>query len=179
MTPEQERNDLLEIIDDRHGSQAIIVASQLPIDKWHAKIGDPATADAILDRLFHNAHRIVLQGARNLFQEDRTQGQAQFKSSVGSFSRPLAHAAVITMTGPRTALHALQQRVDKGQPESPREDRCGGRADPWLAARVPLLPLAVQGRALPLLRAARAAQVPRGHRGETPDPDRREGSDGA
>ena len=63
MTQEQERNDLLEIIDDRHGARSTIVASQLPIDKWHAKIGDPTIADAILDRLFHNAHRIVLQGA--------------------------------------------------------------------------------------------------------------------
>jgi len=63
MTQEQERNDLLEIIDDRHGTRSTIVASQLPIDKWHAKIGDPTIADAILDRLFHNAHRIVLKGA--------------------------------------------------------------------------------------------------------------------
>jgi DNA replication protein DnaC len=45
---------LLEIIDDRHGSRSTIVASQLPIDKWHARIGDPTIADAILDRLFHN-----------------------------------------------------------------------------------------------------------------------------
>lgn len=62
-TQEQERNDLLEIIDDRHASRSTIVASQIPIDKWHAKIGDPSVADAILDRLFHNAHRLVLKGA--------------------------------------------------------------------------------------------------------------------
>ncbi|MFN8626842.1 MAG: ATP-binding protein [Candidatus Binatia bacterium] len=54
MTQEQERNDLLEIIDDY--ARSTIVASQLPIDQWHAKIGDPTIADAILDRLFHNAH---------------------------------------------------------------------------------------------------------------------------
>jgi DNA replication protein DnaC len=63
ITQEQERNDLLEIIDDRHGARSTIVASQLPIDKWHAKIGDPTIADAILDRLSHNAHRVVLKGA--------------------------------------------------------------------------------------------------------------------
>jgi len=62
-TQEQERNDLLEIMDDRHGTRSTIVASQLPIDKWHASIGEPTIADAILDRLFHNAHRIVLKGA--------------------------------------------------------------------------------------------------------------------
>ena len=62
-TQEQERNDLLEIIDDRHASRSTIVASQIPIDKWHARIGDPSVADAILDRLFHNAHRLVLKGA--------------------------------------------------------------------------------------------------------------------
>ena len=62
VTQEQERNDLLEIMDDRHGARSTIVASQLPIDKWHARIGDPTIADAILDRLFHDAHRIVLKG---------------------------------------------------------------------------------------------------------------------
>ena len=62
-TQEQERNDLLEIMDDRHGTRSTLVASQLPIDKWHASIGEPTIADAILDRLFHNAHRIVLKGA--------------------------------------------------------------------------------------------------------------------
>ena len=54
---------MLEIIDDRHGARSTVVASQLPIDKWHARIGDPTVADAILDRLFHNAHRIVLKGS--------------------------------------------------------------------------------------------------------------------
>ena len=62
MTQEQERNDLLEIIDDRHAARSTVVASQLPIDKWHAKIGDPTIADAILDRLLHGAHRIELRG---------------------------------------------------------------------------------------------------------------------
>jgi len=59
---EPERRDLLEIIDDRHGSRSTIVASQLPVEKWHDHIGDPTIADALCDRLLHNAHRVVLKG---------------------------------------------------------------------------------------------------------------------
>ena len=57
-----ERRDLLEVIEDRHGASSTIVTSQLPIDNWHEHIGDPTIADAILDRLIHNAHRINLKG---------------------------------------------------------------------------------------------------------------------
>lgn len=56
------RNDLLEILDDRHGSRSTIVTSQLPVTEWYATIGDATLADAILDRVVHNAHRIVLTG---------------------------------------------------------------------------------------------------------------------
>jgi len=57
-----ERRDLLEIIEDRHGNASTIITSQLPIDNWHEQIGDPTIADAILDRLIHNAHKINLKG---------------------------------------------------------------------------------------------------------------------
>ena len=57
-----QRRDLLELIDDRHGQAATIVTSQLPVEHWHDVIGDPTLADAILDRLVHNAYRIVLKG---------------------------------------------------------------------------------------------------------------------
>jgi DNA replication protein DnaC len=57
-----ERHDLLEILEDRVGTRSTIIASQLPTDKWHDHLGDPTLADAILDRLIHNAHRIVLKG---------------------------------------------------------------------------------------------------------------------
>lgn len=56
------RQELLELIDDRSGSSAILITSQLPVDKWHDYIGDPTIADAILDRLAHSAHRIELRG---------------------------------------------------------------------------------------------------------------------
>lgn len=61
MKPEQLR-DLLEILEDRHGLRSTLVTSQLPIKKWHEYLGDPTLADAILDRLIHNAHRINLDG---------------------------------------------------------------------------------------------------------------------
>jgi DNA replication protein DnaC len=57
-----ERRDLLEILEDRHGRGSTIVTSQLPIAHWHEAIGDPTLADAILDRLVHNAHRLPLAG---------------------------------------------------------------------------------------------------------------------
>jgi len=57
-----QRNDLLEIMDDRHGQTSTAVISQLPTDQWYASIGDNTLADAILDRLMHNAHRLVLKG---------------------------------------------------------------------------------------------------------------------
>jgi DNA replication protein DnaC len=54
--------DLLEIVDDRHGRGSTIVTSQLPIEHWHELIPNPTIADAILDRLVHNAHRLILNG---------------------------------------------------------------------------------------------------------------------
>ena len=57
-----QRRDLMEIIDDRHDRGSIILASQLPVDRWHATIGDPTYADAILDRIVHNAIRLPLKG---------------------------------------------------------------------------------------------------------------------
>jgi DNA replication protein DnaC len=64
LTPlsDQSKRDLLEILDDRYDRSSTIVTSQLPVDQWHALIGDPTYADAVLDRLVHNAHRIDLNG---------------------------------------------------------------------------------------------------------------------
>lgn len=56
------RRDVLEIVEDRHGRASTIVASQVPVKQWHDTLGDPTIADAILDRLIHNAHRIELKG---------------------------------------------------------------------------------------------------------------------
>lgn len=57
-----QRNDLLEIMEDRHGLKSTLVTSQLPVEKWHNTIGDATLADAILDRLLHNSHKLKLKG---------------------------------------------------------------------------------------------------------------------
>jgi DNA replication protein DnaC len=59
---DQERRDLLEVLDDRYGNRSTIVASQLPVAEWHKIIGEPTVADAILDRLVHRAHVVQLKG---------------------------------------------------------------------------------------------------------------------
>jgi DNA replication protein DnaC len=59
---DQQRRDVLEIVEDRHGNRSTVIASQLPIEKWHDYVGDPTIADAVLDRLVHTAHRIRTKG---------------------------------------------------------------------------------------------------------------------
>src|SRR5690606_19769412 len=53
---------LLEVIEDRDNTRSTLVASQIPVDKWHDYLGDPTVADAIADRLLHSAHRLALSG---------------------------------------------------------------------------------------------------------------------
>jgi DNA replication protein DnaC len=73
------RNDLMELIEDRHGLKSTLIASQLPIDLWHEQIGDATLADAILDRLLHGSHRLELKGEsmrkrrENLTERDRSE----------------------------------------------------------------------------------------------------------
>lgn len=64
LTPvrDTDRRDLLEILEDRYGNRSTIMTSQLPTAKWHDHLGDPTVADAIADRVLHNAHRLVLKG---------------------------------------------------------------------------------------------------------------------
>jgi DNA replication protein DnaC len=52
----------MEVIEDRYGLRATLIAGQLPIEHWHEYIGEATLADAILDRLLHNAHRLPLKG---------------------------------------------------------------------------------------------------------------------
>ncbi len=73
-----QRNDLMEVIEDRHGLHSTLIASQLPVEHWHDYLGEPTLADAILDRLLHNAHRLPLTGesmrktSGRLTQRDRS-----------------------------------------------------------------------------------------------------------
>lgn len=57
-----QRRDMLEIIEDRHGTAATLITSQLPVSSWHEVIGEPTFADAILDRIVHNAYHLELDG---------------------------------------------------------------------------------------------------------------------
>jgi DNA replication protein DnaC len=59
---DQQRRDVLEILEDRHGVRATVVTSQVPVENWHDYIAHPTIADAVLDRLVHNAHRIKMKG---------------------------------------------------------------------------------------------------------------------
>jgi DNA replication protein DnaC len=70
---DSERRDLLEVLEDRHGRRATLVTSQLPFETWHQVVGDATFADAILDRLVHNAHRITLKGASMRKKNTRAQ----------------------------------------------------------------------------------------------------------
>ena len=57
-----ERNDLLEVLDDRVGTRSTLLTSQLPVNAWHTYLDDPTLADAILDRIVHSSHKIALKG---------------------------------------------------------------------------------------------------------------------
>ena len=61
-----ERNDLLEVIDDRIGARSTLITSQLPVREWHTYLNDPTLADAILDRIVHSSHKIELKAARSM-----------------------------------------------------------------------------------------------------------------
>jgi len=75
---DKERRDLLEVLEDRHGISSTIISSQIPLDKWHDTIGDPTIADAVLDRLVHNAHMITMsmkaESMRKLMSKTRSTG---------------------------------------------------------------------------------------------------------
>ena len=68
-----QRRDLMEIVEERYGRGATMITSQLPVSAWHKIIGEPTFADAILDRIVHNAYRIELDGAymrKNIAKKD-------------------------------------------------------------------------------------------------------------
>lgn len=76
---DSERRDLLEVIDDRYGVASTIITSQLPVEHWHEVIGDPTIADALLDRLVHNAHRIRLTGKVSMREKNTSFTQEEKK----------------------------------------------------------------------------------------------------
>src|SRR5262249_54344383 len=82
-----QRRDLLEIVEDRHDRSSTLIASQLPIKAWHDLIGEPTYADAILDRLVHNAYRLELEGERSM-GETVPDSHAQAPSPAPTASNP-------------------------------------------------------------------------------------------
>jgi len=78
-----QRRDLMEIIEDRHGNGSTLITSQLPVDKWHDIVGEPTFADAILDRIVHNAYRLQLDGPsmRKLKANEQAQSAAQIAAT--------------------------------------------------------------------------------------------------
>ena len=68
-----ERNDLLELLDDRVGTRSTLITSQLPVKAWHTYLDDPTLADAILDRIVHSSHKIELKATKSLRDTDQAQ----------------------------------------------------------------------------------------------------------
>jgi DNA replication protein DnaC len=79
----RERNDLLELIDDRVGTRSCIITSQLPIEDWHDYIGDPTLADAILDRILHRSHRIHLEAKESIRKTEAEEEFARARTKKG------------------------------------------------------------------------------------------------
>jgi DNA replication protein DnaC len=71
-----QRRDMLEIFEDRYAQRSTIVISQLPTDRWHDHVGEPTIADAICDRLLHNAYRVALRGKSRRRPEELTEACA-------------------------------------------------------------------------------------------------------
>ncbi len=98
---DEQRRDLLEIIEDRYEKRSTIVTSQVPVDHWYDMIGNPTIADAILDRLVHNAYRIELSG-ESLRKQRQTpcqtahEGVRTLTGSWGAFSRPDSQPTLIS-----------------------------------------------------------------------------------
>ena len=74
---DQERRDLVEILEDRYGKSSTVVTSQVPTKNWHEKLGDPTMGDAICDRTIHNAHVIALRGPSIREKKGMLTGQTQ------------------------------------------------------------------------------------------------------
>jgi len=72
---DEQRHDMLEILEERHDLRSTLVTSQVPVEKWHPVIGDPTLADAILDRLVHNAYRLTLKGDSLRKRSKKTAGE--------------------------------------------------------------------------------------------------------
>ena len=83
----------MEIVEDRHGSGSTLITSQLPLDKWHDVIGEPTFADAILDRIVHNAYRLELDGPSMRKLRAGEQAEPEARASTREQSRQKRQAS--------------------------------------------------------------------------------------
>lgn len=104
----QQSADLLEVIEDRSQRRSTIVTSQMPVKQWHEALGDATIADAILDRLIHNAHRIELRGHESL-RGSRTTGLGAPEEPADASQGP-NHAPAGAATQKRAARTAVEAR---------------------------------------------------------------------
>jgi len=100
LNPNQ-RRDLMEIVEDRYGRGSTLITSQLPLDKWHDVVGDPTFADAILDRIVHNADRLELDGP--------SMRKLKANEQAGPEARPSAKEAPRTESSPAKAQKGDQK----------------------------------------------------------------------
>jgi DNA replication protein DnaC len=103
-----QRRDLMEVIDDRHQRGSTVLATQIPVDRWHQQIGDPTYADSILDRLVHNAYRIELRGA-SMRQRQGKLSPEQKESTNNGLTKDISDI--------HTIHNAATSSIKKGQDE--------------------------------------------------------------
>jgi len=87
-----QRRDLMEIVEDRYGAGSTLITSQLPVESWHEVIGEPTFADAILDRIVHNAYRLNLKGPSMRKPEAETGMQAAVEDTAAASEAPVKSA---------------------------------------------------------------------------------------
>ena len=126
----QQGRDLLEIVDDRHGRGSTIVTSQLPVDHWHEVIANPTIADAILDRLVHNAHRLTLDG--------ESLRKAQEKSAKRSSLTPTSPSEPLKpSTGALSAIIGMLSAIDRNHCPQSIGIPVRNHRNPQIAVRLP------------------------------------------
>jgi DNA replication protein DnaC len=104
------RRDLLEILDDRLNNRSTIVTSQLPVETWHEYLGEPTLADAILDRLVHNAYRIKLKG-ESMRKSVSSLTSGRDSEQEGNVLRRCAPTMTVIVWTDRPASHGITDRL--------------------------------------------------------------------
>jgi DNA replication protein DnaC len=123
------RRDLLARLEDRHGRRATLVTSQLPLEHWHEALGDPTLADAILDRLVHNAYKITLTGDAMrtrlaTSKTRRTPGLTRAKQGGGGLRACRTHLETTSRRAPVCCNHGRESPLARRPPGNSHCDVC-------------------------------------------------------